>query len=226
MATKQRGGDFDYDSVHKRGELYPAMYANEKVESHEVVDGDDGRRRFSVTARITDVGKATEAYEDQVVYHTFFVGTDDDPEATDPATWADRRNYNAMDMVAFLTACKLTTGEGRGANPWDLFEEVDDCEFCDHIGKRTAGPKSASPGEPRQKHGYYKVGDRDPGLIGEASAAAPRKSRANGKDVDDESERPARKGKVDEPEDDDEPPAPRKRRQEEDDEPVRTRRAR
>lgn len=159
--------DFDYDKVPKRGDLFPNGHYLSEVESHETGALDDGRRTFGIVARIKEVGKATDTYEGQTVYHTFYVGTDEDPDAELAETWHDRRNSGAGQMVEFLRACGLTKGEGKGVPPWVLFDDVDGCEFIDLMTKGVKGKQSANPGAPKQNHKYYLPSEREPGLIGE-----------------------------------------------------------
>ncbi len=170
--------DFDYDQMPKRGGNYPTGYYIEEVTQVTKTRTDrdrgsgntlkpSGSLQYVITCVIEDAGKATDEFEGRQVTHRFTIGTADDPDAEQPETWLARDNYDAQDLVSFLAGCKLIGGkdgraQGRGKAPWIAIEEAEGCRFLDHMGER-AGKDGAT----YQKHRYFAVGDREPGVLGD-----------------------------------------------------------
>lgn len=167
----RREAEFDYDSMPKRGKIYPDGYYQEAIESVEIGDR-GGKKQFVVIGTIEDVGKSTDEYEGQQVWHFFTVGTEDDPTADDPQTWLAKDNYGAQDLVALLVGTKLLRGkegraEGKQQPPWELVEDLEGKTFIDMMGVRQGKGKNA--GTEYQSHRYFQVGEREPNLLNGAA---------------------------------------------------------
>lgn len=228
----EREEEFDYGSVPKRGQLFEKGYYLEEFEDPKEDATDDGRKTFRVQARIVDFGTKTDTVDGMPVYYTFYVGTEDDPDAADPKTWADRQNYGARDMIELLTAAKLVKGD-RGAPPWKLFADLDGRKAIDFMSSYIA-KKGAKKGESVQTHQFYQEGDRKPGPVGEDDGGKkggkrevavvdeePPKRKREAEVVDEEPPRRAKAAEVT----DEEPPRRRRAADEEEVETPRRRRA-
>lgn len=216
MAKKDESYNYD-DAPKAQRFLYPNGYAKVEIESHEEVSSQAGNKGFVAVGRIVDAGKKGEQFEGNPVFLRFYVGHEDDPDAEDPKTWskdneAKGSKFAVAQLIKFLVACELTKGEGRGKPPWVLFDEVDGAELIVRFTKRT----NKKTGEDEQNYDFFKVGDREPEMLGEVADGGKRKKREA--EEEEEDERPTRRRREEDDEEEEKPKRGRLAKDEEEDE--------
>lgn len=187
MARQQQAAEFDYDSAAKSRELFEKSYLNVEVTEAEVRHADDGRAIFHFAGVVCGPHRdGTDRYDGHPVYKDWYIGTEDDPEAEDPKTWAttdkaglddEQKGFafshdrDVASLIQCLKAAKLTKGTGKGVPPWELFPDLEGEVVCINFGEGT----SKKTGKSYQTMTFYAKGERDPQLLGRAAGAAPRR---------------------------------------------------
>ena len=198
-----RGSEFDWDNV-RSDKAYNKGYYNAEIIEADIKHSTNGFKQYIFTCNLTEPVE----FNGMPYYERITVGNEEDPDAEDPKTWAT--NFGCGRYKAFLKACGLTL---KGW-PDEMVKKTEGAKLCLKLGQKVQ-TKGEYAGEIQQTSQFYRVGERDPGLL--ADEGEPRRKRANGD---------ARKVAAD---DDDEPetaPPTRRTRDDDDDEPPRRRVAR
>jgi len=196
MAKKGPAG-FSWKETIPESNLYDAGYYNMDLETVEVDHTKSGLKQYRATCRITE----PKDVRGQMYFARFVVGNEDDPDAGDPNTW---KGFGAQRLRSFLAAVGAKDG-----HPDDIWPDLEGESVCAQLGKRTDNKKgSPYEGQEQQTDKWFKVGDREPGLIGQASTGSSRR-----KHEPDEDEEPApARGRKPADDDEDEDEAPRRAR--------------
>lgn len=202
----KQDASYDYDDAPKGRFLYPNGYYEVEVESHDSdVHSEAGNRAFTAVCRITKAGKRTDDFEGNPVFLRFNIGYPEDTDAEDPKTWSKKGDApgwvqrNVADMIKFLVKCGLAKGEGKGIPPWKLFDDVDGEKVIVKMGKRT----NKKSGDDEQTYDFFKVGEREPEVLGDSEGKVTRKKREEDDDDDDRAASKAQSRGRDKDDDDD-----------------------
>jgi hypothetical protein len=183
MSPEKRGGAFDWDAV-RSDKSYPTGYYNAVVDEVVINHTSNGNKQYAFTCHLD----APDDFKGLPYYERITVGTEDDPDADDPKTWAT--NFGCGRFKGFMEAC----GVKLKGLPDDIVKSSEGQSLCLKLGQKTQ-TKGEYAGEIQQTSRFYKVGDREPGLIGVEDtprrakpASTPVAAKANGAAHDDDDE--------------------------------------
>lgn len=144
-------------SVPDRDEL-PTGNWKFKIDELKEDPSNDGRLRYSCQLR------ALAPLENLVHFERFFIGTDDDPDATDPQTWT--ASFGFKQLVRMCRKAKVQSASAEVVDMDQLCSEASDHEFDGKVTSRLYTDKVT--GEQRTAvgiSGYYEAGSLQYGLI-------------------------------------------------------------
>lgn len=194
MAKGNSASGFSWKNDIPDSNIYESGYYNMDIETCEVGVTTKGHKQYRASCRITE----PREFKGQMYFARFVVGTEDDPDAEDPNTW---KAFGAMRLKNFLDKAGAKDG-----HPDKVFPDLEGESICAQLGKKTQ-TKGDYAGTENQTDRWFKIGEREPGLIGQAAGGnGTARTRRHEPVEEDEPAAPARRGRPAADEDEDEGP--------------------
>lgn len=167
MAKKDAMEDFDWEEVKDLGRLFENGYYDVEVIEVEVGETKKGNLRYTAQCEIT----APAECKGQIFFQHFYVGTDDDPEGTDPETL--RQSYGIQQLKDFAKKCRAKLA----GSPEDVLKKCKGKSLTLNLTIEIQ-KKGEYAGQPAQRCRFFELGERKAEILGgSATEGGGRKKR-------------------------------------------------